>query len=310
MKVFANFPHELPSAPIYRTVAIGVFDGVHRGHQAILGAALATCDPEAVAAITFDPHPRAVLGPPKRARLLSPLGERLELLAAQGLGATAVLRFDQQLASMSYVEFVHRLVVLGLGARRLVLGTNVSLGHQRQGNTERLRRLGAELGFEVESVPAVEVAGGPVSSTRIRHLLDAGQVEDAAELLGRPYWLHGAVLRGSGRGRALGLPTANLQLHAEKLVPANGVYAVRVRVNGHLCLGAMNVGVAPTFVDLGMRSIEVHLMDYTGDLYGVELRVECVARLRDERKFSGPEELLAQVQDDLALARDRLREGS
>ncbi|HZL86410.1 MAG TPA: bifunctional riboflavin kinase/FAD synthetase [Candidatus Krumholzibacteria bacterium] len=307
MKVFANFPQELPPKPIYHTVAIGVFDGVHRGHQAILAAALAAGDADGVAAITFDPHPRAVLGPPKRARLLSPLGERLELLAARGLGATAVLRFDQQLASMSYVDFVQRLVVDALGARRLVLGYNVSLGHERQGNMERLRALGAELGFEVESVPAVELAGSPVSSTRIRHLLDAGKVEEASELLGRPYWLQGAVVRGSGRGRALGLPTANLQLHAEKLVPANGVYAVRVRLNGHVCLGAMNVGVAPTFVDSGLRSIEVHLMDYTGDLYGAELRVECVARLRDERKFAGADALLAQVREDLAQARNRLR---
>ena len=303
MKVFANFPHEVPDNPCYSVVTVGVFDGVHRGHQHIFAAALAGSPPGGVAVVTFDPHPRAVLGPPKRARLLSPLDERLALFAAYPLGAAAVLRFDQQLARMSYVDFVRTLLVERLGARRLVLGYNVSLGHERQGNTERLGALGRELGFEVTSVPAFEVEGAPVSSTRIRHLLDAGRVADAAVLLGRPYWLEGTVVRGSGRGHRIGVPTANLQLVPEKLVPARGVYAARVRVNGQVHGGALNVGVVPTFVDAGSQSVEIHILDFDGDLYGARLRVDCIARLRDERKFDGPAALQAQIRLDIAAAR-------
>ncbi|HZM14766.1 MAG TPA: bifunctional riboflavin kinase/FAD synthetase [Candidatus Krumholzibacteria bacterium] len=303
MKVYANFPHELPAAPRYSVVSVGVFDGLHRGHQRILAAALEGAPAGAVAVVTFDPHPRAVLGPPKRARLLSPLPERLELLGSYPLGAVAVLRFDQQLARMSYVDFVRDFLCTGLGARRLVLGYNVSLGHERQGNQERLRELGGVLGFEVRSVPAFEIGGAPVSSTRIRHLLDAGNVEAAAELLGRPYALQGTVVRGSGRGRAIGIPTANLQLSAEKLVPARGVYAARVGIEGRLHAGALNIGVVPTFVEEGTQSVEVHILDFDGDLYGAGLRLECIARLRDERKFSGPEALVAQIRQDIAQAR-------
>ena len=303
MKVFANFPHEFPDRPCYPVVTVGVFDGVHCGHQHIFAAALAGSPPGGVAVVTFDPHPRAVLGPPKRARLLSPLDERLALFASYPLGAAAVLRFDQQLARMTYVDFVQRLLVERLGARRLVLGYNVSLGHERQGNMERLGALGRELGFAVTSVPAFEVDGAPVSSTRIRHLLDAGRVGAAARLLGRPYWLAGTVVRGSGRGREIGVPTANLQLGPEKLVPARGVYAARVRVDGRVHGGALNVGVAPTFVQAGAQSVEVHLLDFAGDLYGARLHVECIERLRDERKFETAAALVAQIHADIAAAR-------
>lgn len=306
MKVFPNLPHELPRGAEYGVVTVGVFDGVHRGHRKILETALEAAGDQSVAVVTFDPHPRAVLGPPKRSRLLSPLDERLALLAEWPLGAVAVLRFDQQVAQIRYEDFVRTVLLEGLGARHLVLGYNVSLGHRRQGNLEALTRLGRELGFEVTEVLACEVGGEPVSSTRIRHLLDAGAVEEASALLGRPYGLEGTVVRGSGRGRALGIPTANLQLHPEKLVPANGVYAVRAQVNGLWVRGAMNVGVVPTFEAQGARSVEVHLLDYTGDLYGNRLRVSCVARLRDERRFSGPEALLAQIQLDLARTREVL----
>ena len=303
MKVFANFPHELPADPCYAVVTVGVFDGVHRGHQRIFAAALEGSAPGSVAVVTFDPHPRAVLGPPKRARLLSPLDERLALFASYPIGATAVLRFDQQLARMSYVDFVRKLLVEGLGARRLVLGYNVSLGRERQGNAERLRALGRELGFEVTTVPAFEVDGAPVSSTRIRHFLDAGHVTEAAALLGRPYWLTGTVVRGSGRGRRLGVPTANLQMAPEKLVPARGVYAARLCLDGKEYGGAMNVGVVPTFVPDGSQSVEVHILDFDGDLYGARLQIECIERLRDERKFAGPDDLLAQIRADIAAAR-------
>jgi riboflavin kinase/FMN adenylyltransferase len=310
VKVFANFPHELPPHAEYGVATVGVFDGVHRGHQSILRQAVqeARQQTAAVAVVTFDPHPRAVLGPPKRARLLSPLEERLELLAQWPVDAVAVLRFDQQVAKMSYIEFVRRVLLQGLGVQRLVLGHDVTLGHNREGTRERVAALGQELGYAVSQVPPLRVGGEAVSSTRIRHALDGGDVASAAELLGRPYALAGTVVRGSGRGRPLGLPTANLELHPDKLVPADGVYAVHAHVGSQRVQGALNIGMAPTFATSGKRSVEVHLLDYTGDLYGAKLRLECVARLRGERKFASPEALLEQVHRDLAEVRRRLSE--
>jgi riboflavin kinase/FMN adenylyltransferase len=303
LRIYSNFPHELPEEPRFPVVTVGVFDGVHLGHQKILSTALGVASGAPVAVVTFDPHPRAVLGPPKRARLLSTLDERLELLSGWPLAACVVLRFDQRIAGMSYVDFVREGLVQGLGARRLVLGYNVSLGRDRLGNRESLTALGRALGYELTCVPAVVVREEPVSSTRIRHLLDAGKVEAAAELLGRPYALDGTVIRGTGRGRVLGLPTANLLLPAEKLVPGNGVYAVSVQVDSTRHAGALNIGVAPTFDSQAGRSVEVHILDYTGDLYGARLRVELRGRLRDERRFAGPDELVAQVRRDLQAAR-------
>jgi riboflavin kinase/FMN adenylyltransferase len=303
VKVFANFPHEAPPEPEYRVVTVGVFDGVHRGHQRILKRTIEVADGMPVALVTFDPHPRAVLGPPKRARLLSPLRERLQLLGTWPLAAVVVLRFDQAIAQLSYREFVRQALVERLGARRLVLGYNVAFGHERQGNRDSLAALGAEIGYAVDFIEAVEHEGEPVSSTRIRHCLDGGDVAGAAALLGRAYELEGTVVRGTGRGRVLGIPTANLELHPEKLVPANGVYAVRVRVGLTHHLGALNVGVVPTFAGSGERCVEVHLLDYTGDLYGARLRVELVARLRAEKRFSGGEALVAQVRKDCDAVR-------
>lgn len=306
MKVFANFPHEAPPEPEYRVVTVGVFDGLHRGHQRILERAVEVADGLPLALVTFDPHPRSVLGPPKRARLLSPLPERLQLLARWPLAAAVVLRFDQSIARLSYREFVRDALVERLGARRLVLGYNVALGHERRGNRASLEALCAEIGCAVDFVEAEEHEGKPVSSTRIRHCMDEGDVEGAAAMLGRAYQLEGTVVRGSGRGRVLGIPTANLELHPEKLVPANGVYAVRVHVGPAHHMGALNVGVVPTFAGSGERCVEVHLLDYTGDLYGARLRVEVVARLRDERRFSDGEALVAQVRKDCRAARELL----
>lgn len=307
MKVFANFPHEVPPVPEFSVVTLGVFDGVHRGHQEILRRALAAADGAPLAVVTFDPHPRAVLGPPKHARLLSPLSERLRLLDDWPVAAAVVLRFDQAIAQIGYREFVREALVDRLGARHLVLGYNVALGQGREGNPERLQALGAEIGCRVDIVEAVEHEGEPISSTRIRHGLDGGDVESARAQLGRPYGLEGTVVRGTGRGRVLGIPTANLELHPEKLVPGNGVYAVRVLVGATRHYGALNVGVVPTFEGSGERSVEVHLLDYTGDLYGARVRLELVAKLRDERRFAGASALVAQVEQDCQAARQRLR---
>lgn len=306
MKIVANFPREIPVDARFPVVTLGVFDGVHLGHQRILATLADVAAGRPVAAITFDPHPRSVLGPPKRARLLTPIPERLELLRGWKLDAVAILRFDQQIAQTPYDEFVRRYLWDGLRARHLVLGYNVRLGHGRRGDRDRLAALGKEIGYEATFVEAVQLDGAPVSSTRVRDALDAGDVQSARRLLGRAYALAGTVVRGTGRGRVLGMPTANLELHPEKLVPANGVYAVRAHVGGHVYGGALNIGVAPTLREDGTRTVEVHLLDYTGDLYGARLHLELHARLRDERRFASPEELVGQVRQDIEAARREL----
>jgi riboflavin kinase/FMN adenylyltransferase len=303
LKVFANFPHEPPPAPDFPVVTLGVFDGLHRGHQQILTTAFEVAAGRPVALVTFDPHPRAVLGPPKRHRLLSPIAERLQLLQRWPLAAVAILRFDREIAGWSYVDFVQTALLRGLGARHLVLGYNVTVGHAREGTGERLAALGTELGYELTLVAAVRVEGQVVSSTLIRHRLDAGDVEAAARFLGRPYDVSGTVVRGAGRGRALGIPTANLEVAGDKLLPANGVYAVAAEVGGRVHAGALNIGVVPTFQDSGERSVEVHLLDFDGDLYGSRVRLELLRRLREERRFPSPAAFQAQLQLDLQAAR-------
>ena len=302
MKRFDDFPHQRPDG-VYPVVTLGVFDGVHLGHQALLNAALARAAGQPLAVVTFDPHPRAVLGPPKRHRLLSPLAERLQLLERWPIAAVAVLRFDRDLAAMDYRDFVRDLLVGAFGAKHLVLGFNLHLGFQRQGTPERVALLGGELGFEVTRVPAVEVDGESVSSTRIRHELDAGRVDAAWRLLGRPYALAGTVVRGAGRGRTLGIPTANLVVPEDKLLPANGVYAIGARVGDRLLRGALNIGVVPTFGAGEVPSVEAHLLDFEGDLYGHRLQVHLLQRLRAERAFPDPASLIAQIHADLDSAR-------
>jgi len=307
VKVYANFPHELPLEPDFPVVTLGVFDGVHLGHQRILETALDKAQGRPVAVVTFDPHPRAVLGPPKRSRLLSPLPERLELLSQWPIAAVPVLRFDQAIAATGYREFVERWLVQGLGARELVLGWNMHIGRDREGDRDHLDALAGELGFGLTIVPAVVEGNEPVSSTRIRHLLDAGDVEAAARCLGRSYNLAGTVVRGTGRGRVMGTPTANLSVDPEKLMPANGVYAVWARLGQHRYRGAMNVGVAPTLRDDQARLAEVHLLDYTGDLYGAHLELDIVSRIRDERRFESTQALVDQIHVDVQAVRGRLQ---
>jgi riboflavin kinase/FMN adenylyltransferase len=235
------------------------------------------------------------------------LGERLELLGRWPIAAVPILRFDQSIAATDYREFVQRWLLTGLGARHLVLGWNVRVGRDRQGDRQHLEELAQQLSFELTIVDAVEADGEPVSSTRIRHLLDRGDVEAAARYLARPYSLSGAVVRGSGRGRVMGTPTANLAVDPEKLIPANGVYAVWAHLGAHRYRGAMNIGVAPTIRHDAARLVEVHLLDYTGDLYGAQLQLDLVARIRDEQRFDGPEALVQQIQADIEASRRLLR---
>lgn len=289
-------------------IAIGNFDGLHRAHRALLGRALSAArafQGDAVA-LTFEPHPTRVLAPERASALLMGLDRKLELLATTGIDAAVVQRFDLSFASQSPEEFVER-VVLGLRAREVFVGHDFHFGRNRGGTAAHLQALGVQLGYTAHILEAVTDDGVPISSSGVRRALAAGDLALAGRLLGRPFDLDGLVVRGFQRGRTLGFPTANLVTPTEAL-PADGVYAVRVRildlVGDTTHPGVMNLGSRPT-LHAG-RALEVHLLDWHGDLYGRTLRVEFVTRLRDERRFDGLDALKAQITLDAEAARAAL----
>jgi riboflavin kinase/FMN adenylyltransferase len=289
------------------SVAVGVFDGLHLGHQSLIGRALARAGGGRCVAVSFDPHPDLVLAREFRAMPpLTPLPEKQERLAAMGV-ELHVLPFTRELAAQAPEDFVARHLVQPFAPRWLVVGEDFALGRGRAGNVERLRAIGSGAGFEVEAVPLRKEGGETVSSTRIRALLEQGRVAEAGALLGRRYGLAGAVVRGDALGRELGYPTANLRLHEEKCVPALGIYAVWARPEGagQWYGGAMSIGVRPTFGGQ-VRTLEVYLLDFEGDLYGRDVEVEFVDWLRPELKFDGREALIAAIAADVAHTRQRL----
>jgi len=298
----------LPTRPEGTVVTVGSFDGVHRGHEAVLReiAERARMAGRHSVLVTFDPHPMAVVNPAAAPPLLTTGPERREILAQTGLDYAVLLRFDRALAAMPPEEFVRRILVRGCGMRELVIGHDHGFGQGRQGDVGLLERLGAELGFVVDVVPALEVDGHAVSSTGVRRAVAGGDLALAARLLGRPYFATGQVVPGDGRGRTIGVPTANLAgVPPQKLLPPDGVYAVRVEWRGGHADGMMNQGARPTFRQAG-RFLEVHLLDFAGDLYGEWLKVQWVARLRDVQRFSSPEALRAQLERDRSSARAAL----
>lgn len=291
---------------------LGVFDGVHRGHRAVLGAtvrAAAKLRAESVA-ITFDPHPEQVLrgsSPP----LACDGAERLERITATGIGHIVVQPFDRAFSEQRAEEFVDRLR-RGRDLAGLVMSAESAFGHDREGTAATLRRLAADEGWALIEVPTLERAGGRVSSGRIRTLIEAGRLSQAAALLGRPYAVIGRVVHGDARGRTLGFPTANLDFPADVALPPNGIYAVRVSWEGesvlaprHRADGVASLGVRPTFGG-GRRLLEVHLLDFDGDLYGKALRVEFVKRQRGEKRFASVESLVEQMERDRERARELL----
>lgn len=289
-------------------MVIGNFDGVHRGHQAIIAQALAEARRASLSplVLTFDPHPSLVLGRGTPPALLTSLERRLELLCRESEELKVVVEpFTRELASTEPDEFAERLLAGALGAKAVLVGENFRFGRARAGDFERLTELGAKLGFVALAAALERDASGPISSTRVRAALELGELGTVEELLGRPHALTGSVVPGQGRGRTIGVPTANLAGVAEAM-PPHGVYAVLVdqNVNGTftaLSAGVANFGVRPT---LGAGpSFEVHLFDVTRDLYGQELRVHLVGRLRAEQKFSNVDELVAQISRDIAAAR-------
>ncbi len=309
MKVVTGPPQEWNLPIRGRAVTVGVFDGLHAGHRAVLGLLARRAEELGgleTAVVTFDPHPLAVVAPEHAPLLLTDIPHRLELLAEAGLDVAAVVPFGQETRLLTPAAFASVVLAGALRARLVAVGEDFRFGHHRLGNVASLSELGDAHGFAAEILPLV---GGqaPISSTRVRAMVAAGKVEAAAAALGRPHEVRGTVVAGDGRGRTLGFPTANLALPPGLAVPADGVYAVRAGLPGaELRPGVANVGTRPTFGG-EERKVEVHLLEGSGDLYGATLRVAFVARLRDERRFDGPGDLAAQIEADAAAARERLQ---
>ncbi len=298
-------PPQPPGWPA-SAVALGNFDGVHLGHQELVRRLRAAAAPAGLSAValTFDPHPLSVLAPARAPVPLTTLDERARLLRSCGLDAVVALPFTDELSRCPAEEFARRYLAEWLRARRVAVGQGFRFGRGRAGDAELLGRLGTALGFEVLVVPPVLEDGQPVSSTRVREALGRGAVEVAAGLLGRPHRLRGRVIEGARRGRGLGFPTANLA-PPEVALPADGVYAGWALLEGDRHAAVVNVGRRPTF-DHGELRLEAHLLDWQGDLYGRELALDFVARLRGERRFDGPAALVAQIGHDADRARQLL----
>lgn len=284
-------------------VAVGAFDGVHRAHQHLIGSMVraAHAAGHRAVVVTFDPHPGALLGRSPVAAL-STLEERAALLEGLGVDLLVIVRFTAAVAGTSAACFVD-LLRAHLAMVELWAGPDFALGHRREGTVDYLQRLGAQQGFAVQVIEPLRWRGEVVSSTRIRAALTAGDIEEANGCLGRPYRLSGVVVHGRGLGRKLGIPTANLEPPPGRLIPANGVYACVAGTEEMAEWPAVaNVGVRPTIADNGL-TVEAHLLDFAGDLYGQRLRLDFIARLRDEMAFVGLDALVAQVRADIDQAR-------
>lgn len=284
-------------------LTVGNFDGIHLGHQKILRSVVerAQATGTLAAAVTFDPLPMKILRPAEAPPLISTLAQRLAGFQELGLAAALVLPFDLELSRLTPEQFVRGILVEQLRLASILVGENFRFGYQQAGDVKLLDELGRRLGFAVEIVPPVVVRGEVVSSTAIRRRVNEGGVERAARLLGRPFVLTGTIRPGTGRGRSVVFPTLNLATEQE-LLPAIGVYATETQVAGRLYRSATNVGTRPTFDGSG-SSVESHLLDFSATLTAGPMEVHFWRRLRDERKFSGPEALRAQIAADLARTR-------
>jgi len=294
----------LPPLPRGSTVTVGSFDGVHLGHEAVLReiARRAEAAGRASVLVTFEPHPLEVVNPQAAPPLLTTDVERREILAQLPLDYVLFLRFDRRLASLTPEEFVEQVLIERCQVRELVIGHDHGFGRGRSGDVETLRRLGAERGFDVDVVEVVDVGEQHVSSSRIRRAVAGGDLTTAARMLGRPYQVSGRVGQGERRGHLLGVPTINLtDVPPQKLLPPDGVYAVRVEWRGGHAGGMMNQGPRPTFGDR-RRALEAHLFDFDGDLYGEWVRIEWVERLRDVERFASVEALQQQLERDRTRA--------
>ena len=295
-----HFPDDArPAWLVHPVLALGNFDGLHRGHLKIVervrrGAAEHGGTPMAM---TFDPHPSRIVRPDKAPPLLMTKAQRLEALDRAGIGAVAVVRFTTELSRWDPEAFVRTVLVDWLRVSEVWVGANFLFGHDRSGNFSTLRTLGQRYGFRADKIDPVRYKEFVVSSTRIRRLVAEGRMDEAGALLGHPYYVDGTVVTGKRRGRELGFPTANLQSENE-LLPPNGVYATTTTIDGVVHASLTNVGMRPTFGDTTKPIIEAYILGFNGDLYGRSLRLGFVQRLRDERKFEDVDALRAQMEAD------------
>jgi riboflavin kinase / FMN adenylyltransferase len=287
-------------------VTVGTFDGVHRGHKSVLDELCAAAARRAATSllVTFDPHPLRILRPAAAPQLLTTPAEKIEILAQTAVDRVAFLRFTPELAQLSPRAFVADILVTRFGMGHLVIGYDHGFGRDRSGGVTTLRAIATDMGFGIDVVPPVQTNGDePISSSRVRRMLQAGDVAFAARALGRPYSLVGTVVKGSGHGHRLGFPTANLDIgNPDKLLPHEGIYAVRAALGDSFADGVLHLGPRPTFAGLP-PSIELHLFDFEGDIYGRRIRVEFHQRIRDIARFDSADALVRAMAADCAEAR-------
>jgi riboflavin kinase/FMN adenylyltransferase len=301
-----HFPDDPRPARWHQPVlALGNFDGMHRGHLKIIERVRRGADERGSTAVamTFDPHPSKIVRPDKAPPLLMTRQQKLDALARGGMHGVAIVRFTPELAHWDPETFVRVVLIEWLHVAEVWVGANFLFGHDRSGNFSLLRSLGARYGFRAEKIDPVRYKDFVVSSTRVRRLISEGRVDEAGALLGHYYGIEGSVVQGQKRGRSLGFPTANLCAENE-LVPPAGVYATTVTIDGVAYPSITNIGTRPTFESGQENVIEAHVLDFDKDLYGSKLRLGFVQRLRDEKKFDGVDTLKAQIQADRARARD------
>jgi riboflavin kinase/FMN adenylyltransferase len=306
-----HFPDDpRPARWVHPVLALGNFDGLHRGHRKILDRVKRVAGEHGATPIvmTFDPHPPRVVRPDKAPPLLMTKAQKLEGIAEGGIQGAAIVRFTHELSTWDPETFVRTVLADWLHVSEVWVGANFLFGHDRAGNFSLLRTLGARYGFRAEKIDPVRYKDFVVSSTRVRRLVSEGRVDEAGALLGHQYFIDGTVVRGDARGRTIGFPTANLCTENE-LLPPHGVYATTARIGGVVYASVTNVGVRPTVDDSGRASVETHLFGFDRDIYGTSARVGFVQRLRDERRFDSLDALQEQIAADVQRARvlfDRL----
>ncbi len=291
-------------------ITLGNFDGLHLGHQELIRKVIGRAREIGASSIvvTFRPHPLKILAPDKCPPLISIYEEKIRLFEKLGIDVLVKIPFTLDFAKMSPEDFVREILCDMLGAKEIFVGYNYRFGRGREGNIATLKNLGEKFGFSVREVEQVSLGGEVISSTKIRHLLKDGEVEHAAKLLGRTYAVTGIVVRGDGRGKDLGFPTANIA-PKHSIVPADGVYAVRLYVRDKFYDGIANIGIRPTF-GKNTLAIEVHIFEFNEDIYGEEISLYFVGRIRKEKKFASAAELIRQIRADIETARRMLAEPS